>query len=216
MENIRSVNPTKCENLTKIITEIENLNWNKAKEIWTLTIMNYQFGFQQRSISFFGCEFEFFIKYLKEFQTHSLIQIFKEDCKYNKNLEISNDSDIIFFKKSVTGVSLYSRFVSNCSNCNYRTSSEIKFNQTPSFLFIQSMQQNIKINDLPKSILIDNQNYRLLCATLHKRNHFLGVFEINDNFFIVDDLNQQMRNINDTDLQEENNLFTSSHLYYLD
>ena len=37
---------------------------------------------------------------------------------------------------------------------------------------------------------MDGLNYRFLCTTIHKGDHFRAVFEIKNNLYLVDDLNK--------------------------
>ncbi|CAF0983434.1 unnamed protein product [Brachionus calyciflorus] len=127
-----------------------------------------------------------------EFQKHSLIQICSDVCINNKNLEILDDSEYIFFKKNDSNVNIYSGYMRNCQRCKHSSTSKIKLNSRPPFLFIKSIETNININDIPKNINVDGLNYSFLCTTIHKRDHFRAIFEIKNNLYLVNDLNKTM------------------------
>ena len=59
----------------------------------------------------------------------------------------------------------------------------------PNFIFVQSRWNNIFINDIPKDLKFNSDTkYRLICCTVHKPGHFLGVYYINNNYYLADDL----------------------------
>ena len=80
-------------------------------------------------------------------------------------------------------------------------------------MFIQSSHANIYFNELPKEIIIDNVSYKLLCATIYTTRHFLSIFEINNQAFLVDDLNQSMIQLA-TNQSFNSNKATTVSLYY--
>lgn len=69
----------------------------------------------------------------------------------------------------------------------------MRFLNDPNFIFIQPNGFNY-LNDIPMRINIDNIDFQLVCATLHniEIQHFYGVFNIDDNFYVVDDLDQSV------------------------
>ena len=44
---------------------------------------------------------------------------------------------------------------------------------------------------MTKHITINNKIFRFLSTKLHKVNHFIGIFEINGDLYIVDDIGQK-------------------------
>jgi hypothetical protein len=77
-----------------------------------------------------------------------------------------------------------------CKKCKSKISGEISFNNNPSFIFIESFHSNIYFDQIPLHLTIKNNQYRLLCATIHKPGHFLSIFNINDFLYLIDDLDQ--------------------------
>ncbi|CAF0892870.1 unnamed protein product, partial [Brachionus calyciflorus] len=89
-------------------------------------------------------------------------------------------------------IKLYSCYTGRCQQCRAKISTEIKFLKKTPFLLIESAHSNIFINELPNEIEIDNEKYTPLCSTIHLTNHFVGVFSVNCNLYIVDDLDQNV------------------------
>ena len=95
-------------------------------------------------------------------------------------------------KKKNNIVIFYSSYTGNCSQCRTAISTSIgPFFVNTNFIFIESYHE-IFINELPKEITINEKRFRLLCATVYKSTirHFVGLYLINDDFYIVDDLGQ--------------------------
>ena len=67
-------------------------------------------------------------------------------------------------------------------------SSEIHFIHNPNFIFIEPAGNNIFVNEIPKDIIICNKPFSLICATAYKPEHMVGIFVINNDLYLVDDL----------------------------
>ena len=65
---------------------------------------------------------------------------------------------------------------------------------------------------MPKTIKIHNKSYNLICATVSKPNHFIGIFNINDCYYKVDDLDKSLVLFENIDAKT---LKVSKCLYYL-
>jgi hypothetical protein len=207
--------------IKNIIQSIDSKQWNKAKEIWINDMMQYKEEPIRNSISMFGSEIEHFVKYLAEYQTHKLVQQCNVDCINNENVIIQNDSDNLYFKKLNNIVHLYNGFLKNCNRCRHPISCKIIFKHQPNFIFVQSAFGKITFNELPKNIKISNKRYDLLCSSVHKRAHFYGIFKINENLYLMDDLDQSFNILSSDEdsskrkIQYIDGLFTSLSLYYL-
>ncbi|RNA22463.1 hypothetical protein BpHYR1_040001 [Brachionus plicatilis] len=68
------------------------------------------------------------------------------------------------------------------------------FIKKPTYVYIQSINNNIYVEDLPNIITIENCKYRFLYSTVQKPGHFLGIFEINNNLYSVDDTTRNIQN----------------------
>lgn len=209
--------------LKDIISKIDDLEWDKAREVWVKNIMKWSPG-RQNKLCLYGSEFSRFIKYLHEYQRHELIQLCVTSCILNGNTIIRRDSEHIFFKRGPNNtVVLHSKYDEFCEKCGNLVICEINFINKPIWVFVQA--DSFKLNDLPKYILIKNVRYKFLCATLHKVNHFIGIFEINNNFYIADDLAKGVTFLPPIHQQNSNSrrnkpnyftICTSNALYYLE
>jgi len=204
LERIPSLKKTDI--IKRIITEINNKNWNSAKELWIKNIMKYNKKEENKSISLFGSESDQFTKHINEYKNHHLIQLCSPSCNLNRNVIIQENCDKIYFKKIRKNVILYSGFSKTCKNCKKKISCEINFEHDPNFIFVESMNVKILFNELPKVIVIRGISYKLLCSTVHIRNHFLGIFNINDNFFKIDDLDQSFVHLDDKTTNRRNKI----------
>lgn len=197
--------------IQEIISNIELVDWNKAKELWINDILNLEQPIVNKTISVFGSEERFFICKVREYQRHQLLQKCKENCIQNENLIVCEDAKNLFFKKIKNVIQIYSGFNGKCVQCHSKTSTIIKFYFKPQFIFIQSMFSDIKINELPEILIIDGNRYKLVCSTIHLRDHFIGVFKIGNKMHQIDDLDQSFIEYDES----KNRRFTSNSLYYL-
>lgn len=92
-----------------------------------------------------------------------------------------------------------------CDECGGQENYEIKFFNQPSFLFIQSYQNNIFINDIPEVITIDNNQYRFVCSTLKKPGHIVGIFKIKEKLWVIDDIYQSIKELSQDNLEKNQN-----------
>ena len=65
--------------------------------------------------------------------------------------------------------------------------SEFKINLP--WLFIQTNQSTIYVQEIPKVVKLGVKNYQFLCSTILMSNHFRGIFYLNGEYFLIDDLN---------------------------
>ena len=105
-------------------------------------------------------------------------------------------------------------------------------NLIPNFLFIEAAGTNMVFTDLPSDLIISNRRFELLCGTVRdtdiiKIGHFLGIFNLNNNLYLLDGLGQEkiqnlmpytdnlkrMRHLDGIIKNYRNSLCTS--LYYL-
>jgi len=211
--------------LIRIVKYIDELNWDKAREIWVNDIMKYNEVPINYTISLFGSDRERFYSYLHSFQEHSVTQLCSPNCEdYNKI--IYQDSVEISFQKINRKVELFSGISGICSKCKTLLSSRIRFKSKSSFIFVQSAYERIFIHEIPKLLKIDGLQYRFLCSTIYKPGHFVSIFDFNDQFFIVDDLDQSVSLLppfepNKSESNETTNYYyktanTVSSLYYLE
>ena len=84
------------------------------------------------------------------------------------------------------------------------------------FFFIET-SSHFKFNDLPKILVIQNQTFKLLCVVIHLRRskHFVSIFEIGNQIFLVDDLSDDIMSLTNVDDSEFLKINISSALFIL-
>ena len=184
--------PEQSEFIKEIIHKIDDYQWDNARKIWYLNIMKKKIS-NKRKINFYGTVEDFFIKFMYEFQKHSLILSCSNNCKLNKKEIISEQADIIQIGKSKDkGIGIVTDLSYKCRICNLRVSCDVIFKYNTIFFFIETTS-HLKINELPKIIKIQNKTYKLLNAIFHleKQKHFVSVFDIDNNKYLIDDLSHE-------------------------
>jgi hypothetical protein len=201
-----------------IIRYIELFDWNTVREIWVVDFMSYTGRAVSRTIDLYKTERHNFLMPISEFQQYWTQQSCSEGCPLN-NLILSENSYIILFNKiggRVTIRNLGNR--ENCTACNFYILTIIKFNYNPNFIYIDSVG-TIKINEIPSNITIDGKTYYHLCSTVFKNRHFLGIFRINNNLFVVNDIGRTLDYLDPLTTEKRiSNIFkwpTTISLYYL-
>jgi hypothetical protein len=178
--------------LKKIITEIDNIQWDSARQIWYTEVMKQKITKQE--ISFFGTVQEFFIKFLYHYQQHDIIQQCMEGCLKNKTEVLHRESSILLLGKiRKIGTRLVNGCKHKCEICKQRVISEIKFHNQPSFLILET-ESRLKFFDLDEEMIISTFRFKLLCVILHvNSNHFVSIFKINQTLCLVDDLSKNAK-----------------------
>ena len=204
------------QTLIEIIKNIDNYNWNKAKELWIVRAMNFKQKPIKKNISLYGTEYSRFISYLSNYQLHQLFQLCSLSCSRN-NLLISSTKDHIYLKKTNESVDLYSAIDGNCKECKSEIRCDIRFINNPNFLFIESENNNIFVNDIPKEIFIQNTIFQFLCVTvISKKKDYFCIFEITKNLYVVDNLNKKVLHLKSFDqLQNTRRQRTNIDYYQL-
>jgi hypothetical protein len=179
----------KSQLLNQIVGYIENRNWNKAKEIYINRILEINLISYRNTVSLFGSEKRMFLNNMTEFQSHSIIQLCTEGCIFNNARVLrAGESEIYLIKTPAGRIEVYSIVEGKCESCAALIRSKVRFENNPSFLFFETAYNNIYVQELPRHINIDNIDYRFLCATVSRPGHFIGLFEINNNLYKVNDL----------------------------
>jgi hypothetical protein len=215
IEGFKSYNNEQYDIIKDIIDKIENHNWNKAKELWIIKIMKYKISSSIKNISLFGSEDLMFFSYLSKYQEYQIVQKCQPTC-INNNSIYRSSSTYIFFRKENNIPKLFFGYTEKCRFCSESITTDIIFINQTKFLFIQPSEMNIVFSELPREILVDDQRFKLLCATLHTEladGHFVGMFNFNNDIYIVDDLNQSVEILSRKSDYNKNNV--SGTLYYL-
>jgi hypothetical protein len=77
-----------------------------------------------------------------------------------------------------------------CRNCRSNVNAQFfQFKNIPPWIFVQTNDSEIYVQEVPKILTIGLKNYKLLTATIHLNNHLRAVFYLNNEFFLIDDCN---------------------------
>ncbi|RMZ94264.1 hypothetical protein BpHYR1_017795 [Brachionus plicatilis] len=110
-----------------------------AREVWINCIIEYKERPFERDmiyqLSLYESEVEYFVKYMLRFRTN-------------------------FFKKENDMIKIYSCYSEKCAQCKLSIIPEIRFIKKPTYVYIQSINNNIYVEDLPKIITIENYTKR--------------------------------------------------------
>ena len=174
----------------KISQLIENFEWNRAKTLWILIILKLKPD--NLIFSLFGTEYKFFAQYFLPFQEI----IFKcSGCEQ----EVSRSINELFFVIDSNGKLSIDQATEFCILCNQYVTG--RFSLDP-FLIIISPNSEFYIDantikDIPLSLNICNKTCQLLFFTFNGYyndiEHFRSIFYINSAFYVVDDLNRDLK-----------------------
>ena len=156
---------------------------------------------------------------MQNYQKPDLIQKCSNDCINDGTNILGEHSDLLHFWKTENSVSIITELTHKCSACRKRVTCEVSFLDNPLFLFIEA-NSHFKINELPQTIKINNKIFKFLCAIIYKPEnlHFVSIFEINNNKYMVDDLVKNQVLLLQTNASANEKYFLrniSSALYYL-
>ena len=174
------------ENFLKIIREINENNWNRAKTIWIFDVSQRKSDITQ--ICSFGNEYQFFTQHIVFMQRFNRFEIC-ESCGHNSN---PRDQNYIYFDKQFGRIVINILKATACIKCNNEMSIDFKFVQDfPCWLVLEiGYQVKLTVDELPKLLNLKEKNYKLLCATYNNgASHFLGIFLVSGEFYLVDDRN---------------------------
>lgn len=212
------------DSLKRLIEYIENNDWNNAKKTLIIEIM--KLNLNEKHLSFFGTENEFFINYFSAYQSHLIKQQCSTFCYLNNSVYL-NDSTSLYFVKINDQVTLTVFTNEKCNICNSNINSSIQLQHRANFLLIESSDTNIKIYELPSRLNINDRIFKFLCTTFNQNNHFKSIFKLNKKFYLVDDLDQTVIFLTELDGKNNNQkkqlfdskygiISTSTSLYYLE
>jgi hypothetical protein len=195
---------SKKQHLIDIINSVEDVEWNKAKSVWILRILFDDYVIDcncdeciivfplSKTISTFGAEYEFLLGPIIEIQKYSFISYCSHGCNLNG---LSKESVALTFEKQSNKVDLLFTNKNVCRTCKKKKNVELSnFIYNPPWIFVQTNESEIYVNEIPKILLIGVKNYQFLCATIHSKNHFRAIFDLNNEFFLIDDLNPSKLN----------------------
>ena len=209
------------EEVVKIIELIDKNDWNNAKKLLILDIL--KINPNEKHISLFGTENEFFINFFSKYQNHFIKQQCSPNCYLNNSIYL-NDSSSLYFVKIDDIVTLTVLTNENCNLCSRKINATISLQHHTNFLIIESSELNIRVYDLPENLNINGNEYTFLCTPFNENAHFKSIFKLNKKFYLVDDLDQSIIFLTELDQksidkEQFNNKYglisTSTSLYYL-
>jgi hypothetical protein len=199
------------ESIKNIIEAIEKLNWDKAREIWIVNVMKYDKNPIENTISMWGQLHDRFVQFLLNEQTHNLRQFCNQNCISNNQLVVEGE-EILMFDNAKEGLQLHSFKSKKCKQCKKKAEFEFEFIHDPKYIFVESAHSTT-FEKIPRALKLNTKTFRLLLTTLHKTNHFIGAFLLNDETFIVDDLKINSIKLSDFDSLNMRTR-TEIHSYY--
>ena len=165
----------------KIVNLIENKEWNRARTLWILSILertpvDWKF-------SLFGNQMDCFVNYFLPLQE---LGFYCVACKLHTNYSTTE----YFFKKDKENrVFIYSRLEESCHSCGMSIKGRFKLQP---FCVFFSILDNLHLTEIPSSVEIDKTRFNLICLTFHSINrdisHFKSIFYLQKSFYMVDDL----------------------------
>lgn len=187
--------------LIKIISLIDNFEWDRARTIWALHVNKIVIDEYCR-FNAFGTEFEYFVKHMREFQKYKIV------CECGKELYNLGDLQFKKIEEKCIGNWEEERFCNVCQTSN----AKLSFENQPFGLFIEPLHSRrsvFQLDDYPKILKVFDCSFKLLCCTfLASSDHFKALFWINDCFYLVDDLDRNKK------LDPKNTEFIIIFLFY--
>jgi len=171
------------EKLKMIIDLISANEWNRAKTLWILEIL--KITPKRRTFDTFGEEFDCFIKHIKELQCLNYY-CRSEHC--NDNIFYTND-EFYFENDENNNLTLSFDEKTECRICKTHEHVFKSLGKSTPWLFIQTNKSTIYVQELPKVVKLGVKNYQFLCSTILLSNHFRGIFYLNNEYLLIDDLN---------------------------
>ena len=80
-----------------------------------------------------------------------------------------------------------------CNDCAGKMSRVNNFINKPAWLFIETNESQISIEELPRTLVIENLKYNLLCSTIKSNYHFQSLFLLNGTMHLIDCLKPTTR-----------------------
>ena len=215
-------------NLKLIVKHIDSLKWDDARQVFLINIAKYNQNVTE--IDTYGSEFDWLVQHLLVYQLFDLKKNCVIDCREN-DLIIWKNANSLSFHKRENIVDLFFLDDLVCTSCKNHIRYQVFFKNKPNFFYVESInpflqsQENmdsiIEVKEIPKELYIDNKKFSLLLTTINDGQHFRGIFFIEGNYYISDDIDQSFTLSNKNLSNRSNRYFdkryfkTSTSLYYL-
>jgi hypothetical protein len=202
-----SITIKKINILKKMFDYIDKIDWNNARIVWICEMIHKipiriggiiknvkTFPIDNNiKVDFFGSEYEYIIQYVAPiFQSFKLKQSCSSECKRNEKVENACE---LHFKKNNNEV-LISFTISIgkiCNLCKQEIIYDGIFDNEPEILIIECHM--LLFDDLPKTTDISNRRFKFLCTTIYETNHFKGIYDINNEFFLINDMGKTITKV---------------------
>ncbi len=167
--------------LVKIVSLIDNLEWNRVKSLWLLIVCRLS---PNENLKFctFNTEHQSIVQYFYEYQRYQF-------CCLSCAKDIGPNSTQILLYKTLTDVFINTGFIDICEECF--SFPKAKFLKKPYCLFIETFAEEnvetITIEDVPLSITMDDRVFHFLCGTMWNFDHFTSIFRLNGSYYLIDD-----------------------------
>jgi hypothetical protein len=211
-----------------LITDINDINFNKKIDKVIFIDQYIESLYLNRHFCKFRYTTFYRIKDLNKINynsrlLHKKIHFYRKQLSkvlntiHNTNL---SESDHIYFEKENNTLNFTFRTAApkNCGLCQSLLTLNVQFINSPNFLFIESLLNNIYISDFPETVFLDNKIFKLLCVTIVRGNHFTAIFKLNNKYYLVDDLGRLFKEI-DTSIPKRGQAAfypSTCSLYYLE
>ena len=183
----------KKNNIIRMINNVEQDNWDMARQIWVNDIMNLNTPVgKKKRISLYGTQELMFNRYVNEFQSYRLVKNCRITCVEN-NLTLPGNRKEIFLAKK--GFDIYATPLEGdkCTICKTNMTFKYNFIYNIDYLIID-VYHEIPLYNVPKQLSLENSQgvmrFKLILATIGTGRHFKSCFLFNGIFYLVDDLDQ--------------------------
>jgi hypothetical protein len=195
--NTKASNTASVQIWLQIINEIDKNNWNRAKTIFLFEICKREkngscsnHGYQHfNTICTFGTEYFHFYRYISYLQSVYV----EEKCSIcNIDYSSHRSYEYLYLKRYEEKIILNIQVPVFCDQCVQLVDKKFNFVEGQPCWLICEIDTNLDLtyDILPNTVHLNNKIYRLLCCTFNvSENYFRGIFYLNKNYYLVDDLN---------------------------
>ena len=180
--------------LKKIINLLETDDWTEVKRIWLLNVCKEVPKLNQHNNLYVKCKRD-----SRKMFARKMYFLQKYSRKYTcSNIECSNNSVLVneehakfkFHADKDSFIRLnFNMMHAVCRKCDHSNlvTNSFAVKRTPLFLVVENNDKNkIKANQLPKHLIVNKQEYTLLCCDFRIGSQSKAFFYLNDLFYLVD------------------------------
>ena len=172
------------QNILKILKMIEVFEWNRARSIWILSVL--QLKPINDSFSLFSSEAGMFTNQFRNQQTiiYTCIKCKIDVKRPRRDFQLRKDENSNVFLDID-----YSFICHQCSSIVYGSfvSSPICIITEP-FYETTSLEDEFNLLDIPMVLEVCKRKFNFICCTIGENGHFKAIFCINKSFYLINDL----------------------------